>query len=447
MILSLLPVVLTAQSRSVTLEDCLQSAAEKNAYVRNAGLDVLSMGEMRTEARWSYLPSVNASAIGYRALDPMLKITLGDILGGSDYAHQLNYDLSSAAYEHGIKPYYESLLYGYTVGITAIQPLYMGGRIRNANRLASLGVESAGIKESVIVREIRDSVENKYWRVVALQEKLKTLDSTGDFLDSLVKTANGAAQAGLILDSDLLQLRLKCSELESGRLKLRGAVKLAKADLFNTAGIGYTYLELGDIVLSDLPSGLPAPEEIIRAEESAAEFDESRLLTMQVEAEQLRKRMAVGEYLPQLALGAGYGMGDLMGRGEMKGNAMAFVTLTIPLTDLGKAAARSRRFDYEIQKARNEKTFLDAQLRLQMAMYRLAVETSWEDIMVAEKAVGVAEEAVERAIADFDAGMTGCTDVMQCRLSLQQAMEKLTDSRMAYRKAASAYLHRCGKTL
>ena len=47
--------------------------------------------------------------------------------------------------------------------------------------------------------------------------------------------------------------------------------------------------------------------------------------------------------------------------------------------------------------------------------------------------------ALRKAKSSYDAGMAASSSLMQAELSLVQAKEKLTDSRIAYRLAVNAY--------
>ena len=206
---------LRAQDVQLSLEDCLSYCEDGNRDLKNADLRVVGAKAQRAEARWEYFPRVSVNAVAYDAFHPLLKITLRDVLGNSDAANNLNAYITDFARQNGIKPYFETLEYGYGASVVLTQPIYAGGRIINGNRLASLGVEAARLQADMTVKAVRDSVESKYWRAVALQEKRRILDETLGLLDMLEKDLSSALAAGLVTDEDLLQVRLKRSETEA----------------------------------------------------------------------------------------------------------------------------------------------------------------------------------------------------------------------------------------
>ena len=443
-LLLFLPAGVRAQ-RTVTLAECQELAARYDPGIRAARFDLQAALAQRAEARWEYVPRVSLTAGGYFALKPLIHITPQDILEGY-WADVLSQLVTDVAGQIGITPWYSGFQYGWGASAMVLQPLYTGGRIVNGNRLASLGVQAGELQLSVKRRESAASVEEKFRLGVSLQEKMQTLEQAGQLLDSLERDAAAAVDAGLISDTDLLQVRVRQRELASGRIQLRSALKLVKMDLFNAIGFEYAYLDLDSYILEGDSFGEPAsPEHYLQPDDAQYVTEESRLLAMQVEAARLQKKMAVGEYLPQVSVGAGYGYHDLRGSGRGTLNGVGFATVQIPITDIGKAAARARRHESQVEKARSQQEYLEAQVALQLHQKRLAVETAWEQLGVATESVAVARDAADKLRARYHAGQVTMSDLLQAELALRQAEEERIDKKMEYNLAVNSYLRRCGK--
>lgn len=444
LLLALLPSVCLAQ-RVVTLAECQELGAQYDPEVKSARLDLKSALAQRAEARWEYVPRISLSSVGYYALRPLVRIEPQDILEGY-WADVVSRMVTDAAYQAGITPWYEGFRSGWAAMALAMQPLYVGGRIANGNRLADLGVRASELQLTIKQRETAATIEQKYRLAVSLQEKMLTLDKAQEVLDSLERDASAAVEAGLVTDSDLLQVRLKKRELSSGHLQLRSGLKLAKMDLFNAIGFEYAYLEINSYVLEeDSFAELEAPNHYFSPEAENRVTEESRLLAMQVEAGRLQKKMAVGEYLPQLAVGVGYAYYDFVGKRRTESNGLGFATLTIPITDIGKAAARARRFDSQVEKARVQQEYLDAQLVLQVLQMRMAVETAWEQLILADESLHAAQDAAGKLRVRYEAGQVTMSDLLQAELAVRQAEEERIDRKMEYNLAVNSYLRRCGK--
>ncbi|MGN0188935.1 MAG: TolC family protein, partial [Candidatus Cryptobacteroides sp.] len=343
------PVCAYSQDRvTLTMEDCRRMAAENNNAVRNSRLDVTAAKARKGEALAEYFPQVSLNAFGFHAIDPMLKIGLKDILGDSDAAHELANSVNDYARLYGINSTYSTLWHGYGASVSFIQPVFAGGRIVSGNRLASLGVKAAELQYGLQQRKSAEQIEEQYWQVVSLEEKMKTLSQVQTLLDTLQKDINAAVAAGVAVESDKLQVKLKMNELRSTRTKLRGGIRLAKMNLCNSIGQEYTpYSTIGtdslphidSILLTTRAGRLDEPMAYYRDEEEIVNSrEEKRLLEISVDAKRMEKRMVLGEVLPQIGIGGSYGYGALIGDGRLNGTL--FATLKIPVTDWGKYARR-----------------------------------------------------------------------------------------------------------
>ena len=55
-------------------------------------------------------------------------------------------------------------------GVTAIQPVFAGGRIVKGNQLANLGIKAANYQYDIAKDELLMHTEQSYWLIVSLQE-------------------------------------------------------------------------------------------------------------------------------------------------------------------------------------------------------------------------------------------------------------------------------------
>lgn len=438
--------------RSLSLEECRNLAVENNADVRNAALDVMAARAQKQEAFAEYFPKVSVTAFSFYAFNPMLEIGITDIIGKSDFSYNLQNVISSLASTYGFDPVYSTLKHGITAGVSVMQPVFAGGRIVSGNRLAALGVEAAGLQQNITRRKTREEIEKNYWQVIALEEKMKTLDQMQALVDTLYRDVSSACAAGLVTENDLLQVKLKQNELRSGKIRLKNGIRLSKMLLFNAIGVEYDpygttsnseapYID--DIVLSDRPDNLLSPDHYYRPEEEiAASQEESRLLDISVQAKKLERRMALGEALPQVGVGATYGYSDLINDGRM--NGAVYATVQIPISDWGKTSRKIQRYDYQLQKAQNQQDYLNAQLVLQIRKLWLDLESSWEQMSVAGESVATAEASVRDLAAYYEAGLSPLSELLQAQTSLREAADEYTEQRIAYVMALQAYLDRCG---
>ena len=429
-----------ASAQDLSLEECLRMASENDPYLCNARLDTRASQLRKQEAFCEFFPSASVNAIGFHALNPLLRIGVRDVLGNSDAALGIVDYVNTVAPMYGINPVYETLQFGYgaTLGIT--QPVFAGGRIVNGNRLAGLGIEAARVQESLQEKNTALEVEKKYWQLVSLQEKSVTLDQALQMLDTLSGDLSSLRAAGIVTDSEVQQLRLRQGELRKERLRLKGGLRLAKMDLFNSIGLDYSYTLIDDIRVVSLPERLDPPQTyFIPEEQQAAATGEARLMDLQLKAKELEKKMILGEALPSLGIGASAGYGHYIGDGSF--NGIVFAMLKLPLSDWGKTSRKLQRQDTEILKVANEKKYLDAQLVLRSRQRWLELELAWEQMLLSEENLAYAEDELSRCQGSFEAGLVTLSELMQAQTTLRQAQDSLIDDRIAYKTAIAEYLN------
>lgn len=442
-LLALLP--LSAQT-SLSLSECRTRALQHDPYMRNAHLDVMAARAQKQEAFSEYFPKVSISSFGFWSLDPMLEIGVKDILGDNELSDKVSDIVYEFAPELGISPVYSTLKYGYSASVMAMQPLYAGGSIAAGNRLADLGVEAAQLQQDITTRDKILEVEAAYWQVVALQEKMVTMKELSGMVDTLARNVSVAVDAGVAVDTDLMQVQLKRAELKGGILQLQGGLRLAKMSLFHLIGQDYCMTPaladslkpfIDDIVFTDRLFDLKDPSYYyVPEEEIAAGVDEVRLLELAVESRVLEKKMALGEALPQVAVGASYGYSHVL---NGKFNGTAFAMIQIPISDWGKVSRKMERIDYQMQKAQNDREFITSQLLLQIRQLWLSLTVAWDSLQLSLDAVSQARLTVDRQEANYSAGLITMSDLLQAQTALQQAEESRLNAQIAYSAALSAY--------
>ena len=117
----------------LTLDSCLSLAQRNNKQLQSARLDVDKAQQVKNQAFTKYFPQVKATAVGYHSLYPMVEVGIDDIGNASvrDLLATLYGNYGAAL---GLENNLSLFQYGYQVGVTALQPVYMGGKIVAGNQ-------------------------------------------------------------------------------------------------------------------------------------------------------------------------------------------------------------------------------------------------------------------------------------------------------------------------
>ena len=422
-------------AQTVTLDSCLALAMQNNAALQNAQLEIQSAQQVKKQALTKYFPKISAEAASFHALRPLVEFSIDDI-GNAHARDLLNVLYAEYGEALGLDKSMSLFHYGTVAGVTAVQPLFAGGQIVNGNRLAQMGVEASQYKAEIVERDLLLQVEESYWLVVSLQEKRKTIQTAKELLDTLYRDVCGAVHAGLTTSNNILKVQLKQNELNSNSLKVENGICLATMALCQLTGLQYS----DTLLLADtLPTIFMEPSQYFRPEERAADNrSEAKLLNLSVEAEKLQKKMTVGKTLPQIALGASYGYGNLFEKNTF--NGLLFATLQVPITDWWENSHKIKQQSIALQMAENNRRDLTQKLQLQTQQAWNQLQESHAQLLLANAAVENARENLALSQKNYQAGLVSLSDLLEAQTIYQQSLDQQNDQKIAYLMAVKRYL-------
>lgn len=426
-------------AQALTLDSCLSMARRNNPDLRKSELSVKRAEEVRMQAMTKYFPQVRGMAFGYHALNPLVDIGVDDI-GNATVRDLLNVLYGNFGAALGMPNTFSLLQHGYGASVVAIQPLFVGGKIVAGNQLAKLGVEAAKLQAQMSERNKLEEVEESYWLVYGLQQKRKIIDDANALLDTTYQMVHSAVEAGLALQYDLSQVEIKRDEVARQQLQLQSGTRLAKRAL--ALAIGLESIDSLEIAEQE------GNEELITEllpNDSAAATPEQQLLSLQVRAAELEKRMVLADALPQIALGANYGYSRFQtnflrdGIHNKNGNGALFVTLNVPITGWWETTHKMREKQYAIEQAKIDEENLGTQLQLRTQQAYDQMNDALAMVQLRQRACEHAREAHSHMQANYEAGRATIAEWLQAQMALTQAESDLTDAEIAYRVHVRRY--------
>jgi len=437
-----------------TLEKCKELALQNNAKARNSQLSLDAAEHVKMEAFTKYFPSVNAIGLGFRAgkgmmsmdldLSSMMQPMMEGLMPTMGWMMQQGAPLDPAAFSAEPQKI-EMLEKGVIAGVTAMQPVYAGGQIVTGNRLAKLGVEVAQLQKTMSDDELLIAVEQFYWQILTLEEKMKTIAEAENLLNRAHTDVKNAVEAGLVNRNDLLKVELKQNELESGKLKLANGLRLSKMVLAQFVGVSADGFEIDTALSGNLPSPLE-----VRSDHTSAlmQRTEYQLLDKNVAANELMVKMKVGENLPTVAVGAGwnYFNFDKGGLMPMKNDfGMLFGTVSVPISNWWGGSHAVKKQKLQVQIAENDKRDASDMLLIQMQQLLNDVEEAYAQIQLAERGIAAALENVRLCDDYYQAGTGLLTELLDAQNSLQLARDQYTEAATEYRMKLSRYRQATGQ--
>ena len=410
----------------LSVQNCIEMALENNIELKNSQLEIDKARATKNEARAEYYPTVSAQALAFDALNPLLSFGIEDI--DNAQLRQILYTLyAEYGVNMGLDKEYSFVQNGVMLNAMVTEPIYAGGRIRNGNKLAKLGIEAAETQTKIKEDEVRLQTETLYWQIVSLQEKIATLDQLDRLLDTLDKDLTGAIEAGLAMPTDQYKLRVKQNESQLNRKKLTDGITLLKMAMGQYIGTDWQTMALADTL------GLEAEPTVYyrQPNEAVSQRNESRLLNFSIEAESLKKKMTLGASLPSLMVGGSASYHTIFE--HTKPNAMVFAVLQVPITDWHKTSFKLKKHDLDAEMAENTRRDLTEKMEMQTNQAWFNLEQSWLRINMAQTALKDAEANLKITQDYYDAGLVAFSDVLEAQTLLKQSRDELTDSRVEYR--------------
>ena len=144
----------------------------------------------------------------------------------------------------------------YMAGISITQPIFAGGKIVAANKMAAIGKDAAAEQRRMTREHVAADAEISYWSYVAVCAKVDMMKSYVALLDTALLQTKTAVDAGMATENDLLRIEARQSQAVYQLESVMAGADLCRMALCNTIGID-TATELtpadGEIAL-DIPS-------------------------------------------------------------------------------------------------------------------------------------------------------------------------------------------------
>lgn len=417
-----------AAQSAFTLEQLLDSARHNNIAIRNARHDIEAAQQQRKEALTKYFPNVSAAGLWFNANKGMAQTDINPSEVIPPSLASMAATLPAEALAALSNPISISMLKNGTVaGVTAMQPVFAGGKIVNGNRLAKVGEDVSRLQLQLSEREVEKTTQQYFWQLASLQEKTKTVAAVEAMLTDIHKDVEVAVRAGVALRNDLLQVQLRQNEVESQKLKLQNGIGILKLILAQYCGLSSAEFTIRNSEMTPQDSITAQPNDSpSTANNSLNRLPEYQLLGKQVEATRLQKLLAVGQNLPTIAIGAGYNYHNLLDRDHSF--AMLFATVSVPITDWWGGSHAIKRKKIAYQKAIDEQ-----QDKAQLLTIRM--QKAWNDVVEARQQLDIAQRSIQQAEENlrlhrdyYRAGTCRMTNLLEAQLLYQQSRDKHTDA-------------------
>ena len=468
----LMPIHGEAQ-RLLTLDSCRAMALRNNKQMSVAKVKQDVNAHLQKSARTKYLPHVNAlggyvwtskeismlseedketlNGLGTNAA-ASLSGTIGSIVsqlpaaaqaqlaqGVSQFAGSL--DQVGAGLVNAMRTDTRNMFAG---AVTVTQPVFMGGAITAANKIADINVEMAANSLELKRQGTLYNIDQAYWQVVSLRQKQKLAESYVSLVKKLKSDVQKMIDQGVGTKGDGLSVSVRVNEAEMALTQVTDGLALSKMLLCQLCGLPVNE----NITLADEEiEGLNVKSEGYAAGGPSLAMQnrpELKVLQNTVDLTKQTTNMLKAGNLPQVLVTGGYAVsnpntfngfekkfGGFWNVGVEKkfgGFWNVGVLVRVPVWNWGDVKHKVRASKGATTIANLEMEEARELIELQVNQSNFKVNEAQKKLAMAQANVANADENLRMANLAFKEGTASFTTVMEAQTAWQQAQTQKIDA-------------------
>ncbi len=285
----------------LSLKEAIAYGLENNTAVKNADTDIEIAKRKVNETTAIGLPQVNAKISNNIYLNTGTTLIDDFISSTMKRVNEYNYGLSPVVPipDGGKLSLSFMSKYNATAELSVSQLLFDG------SYLVGLQAAKAYVDQSVVQAEksridIKESISNAYFLVLATRENKRILKNTFNTLESTVKETSELHKQGFIEDTEVDQIKLMLSELQTNLIYIENQIRLSESYLKILLGLKIEdQLELSDNLESLLEEFKNA--ELLSKDFTLTQHIDYKILENQKHLSNLSLKKEKSEYLPKLS--------------------------------------------------------------------------------------------------------------------------------------------------
>ncbi len=431
----LMPMLLTAEPKTVSLDECLTIALSDNPTVKIADMEVERLDYSKREVIGQLLPTIDFGATYSRMLAKQVMYMnmdgFGDMGGnGNDGAEENS--RAGEKKDNGIKMGLDN---SYSLGFQASLPLI-------APQLwKSIGVSDTQILRSLeSARQSRQSlvnqVKNAYYTLLLAQDSRKVIQESYDMAALTNRTYQQQREAGAASDYDVLRTSVAMKNIEPEIVQADIAIKQARLQLLILMGLDSNFELEAASQLSDYEASMYETVLSINPDYSG----NSDLRLLDIDSKLLKQNLDIQKlaFVPTLALTANYNWTS-MSNGSPFSNfrwnpySTIGVTLSVPIFHGGQRINKVKQAKIQYAETKWQRENLERSISMQVDLAIDNIQLNVKQIASSSESVAEADSAHTIMEKSFGIGAASYLDLRDSELSLTRA-------RLAYYQAIYNYL-------
>lgn len=444
---------LTIEARAqynLSIEECREMALKNNYNLKSSKEKILASEDLLASYKTNNLPklSVNASYL-YSTVSLSHSITGGYLptftpdLTTGELVPNIVGTAADGSYIFGQYAFMPDINFEIEVGsilnasAMVAQPIYMGGKVSNAIKLANIGVEVAKQEERKTEAEVIELTDNAFYTCIKVEEILICAEKYQAVVEEFYRQISNAQKAGLKNRNDVLKVEVKLNEAKLMTQKAKNGLTLARMNLCYAIGIPMTTT---DIHLKDQFS---YGDIINSGDLDITNRPEYAMLEMQKEAKELEIKITESDYKPSVTALASYGYtnGGSINGATLFNNASfsGGVTVSVPIFNWGEGRKKVSSKRRELAISSNQMEDLSKLMSLELLQSINNYNESVLEVQLTQNSVNQATENMRVSKNFYESGMETIADYLEAQALWQKAMSDMIEAKAKQRLAYTTY--------
>lgn len=315
----------------------------------------------------------------------------------------------------------------YGASVSLLQPIYTGGKILEAIKVAqhqqSLAVNQAGVVRSAVCFQ----TDVQYWNTVARMELVGVATDSRNSMAELVQIIKERVEVGLVDPQDLLMAEVKLNEAEYRLLEAKNEFETGRMALNSMIGVELrmaTEVEASVpvVIVQDslfLSGGNVRPE--VKMAQDHIKMAESEL------------KLNDANYKPQLFVGADghYSAPGYNFRSDLDPNYAVYAKLSIPIFEWGKRKSEKRMSTEKMGIAADHLNKVEDDVQLEVETARVALLQTIQRIQLAGSSLEKANENERKSMERYSEGKVSILEVIDAQAYRQTSQVNYTQAKVS----------------
>lgn len=401
----------------LTLDEAVEIALEKNNLLRAADAQVGMAEAVLAEARASRMPRVEILETFSRTTNPTL--VFSSLLGQESFGPE------NFAVDRLNEP---DALSNLNSRLSISQPVWTGGRIRNGTAAASLARDASDSSRERARQEVVHQVIDAYTAAVLAAAQMEVAKEAVRTATAHVELVRDLRDGGLVVESDLLQARVRLSEVEELLIRASSAVAVSRAAVNLALGrdTGTPFSLPAAIEIDTAGEGLPLDRLVDEARKNRPDLRAARTM---VDVAERNVKVQRAERLPQVNIMGGFEANAERALDVDGTNWSILAAARFTVFDGRATGARVRRADQQRLQAERMHDLLALSVELD-------VHRAFHDLRAArkrreqtEQAVALAREGLRIVEDRYKEGLTTVVELLDAETALTRARTRETAAR------------------